>query len=50
MILAAETPLSAHILVEGHTRATAFALVKPSVREVEVLVGYSKDVTNWAWI
>jgi hypothetical protein len=50
MIVAAESPLSRHILVEGHTRATAYAVANPPVDEVEVIVGYSKGLSDWAWL
>jgi len=50
MIIAAESPLSRHVLVEGHTRATAFVLADPPVDEIEVLVGYSPTLTTWRFL
>jgi hypothetical protein len=47
MVLAADSPLSRHIVVEGHNRATAFVIAQPPVEEVEVIVGYSKGVRDW---
>ena len=38
------------ILVEGHTRATAYELAKEFLQdEIEVIVGYSEDLDSWYW-
>jgi hypothetical protein len=49
MILVAEHALAQHIVVEGHTRATAYAIADPPIEEVEVIVGYSKGVRHWGY-
>jgi hypothetical protein len=47
MILVAEHALAQHIVMEGHTRATAYAMAGPPIEEVEAIVGYSKDLRHW---
>lgn len=49
MIVVAETSDAAHVLVEGHTRATAYFLTLPPNGEVEVIAGYSPTVSGWAF-
>ena len=38
-----------HILLEGNTRAAAFALSLPPDNEIEVIAGYSPGVAGWHW-
>jgi len=45
-LIAAEAEGGSLILIEGHSRATAYALEEP-VRAVEVLVGSSPSMSGW---
>lgn len=47
LILAAETKESVPIIMEGHTRATAYVRVLPADAEVEALLGVSKSLSQW---
>lgn len=47
-LILAETTAPALILIEGHTRATAYALQAPA-RPIEVLVGSSPEWGRWAF-
>jgi hypothetical protein len=47
MILVAEHALAQHIILEGHTRATGYALANSPIEEVEAIVGYSKGLPHW---
>jgi hypothetical protein len=49
LILAAETEESVPIIVEGHTRATAYVRALPGDEEVEALLGVSQGLPNWKW-
>lgn len=38
------------ILLEGHTRATAYELAKDYLQdEIEIIVGYSEGLGSWSW-
>jgi hypothetical protein len=47
LIALARTPDSAHVLLEGNTRATAYVLTFTSETEVEVIAGYSPRIAEW---
>jgi hypothetical protein len=49
LILAAETKESVPIIMEGHTRATAYVRVLPADAEVEALLGVSKSLSQWVF-
>jgi len=50
LILVSKNKNNDLILVEGHTRATAYELAKDFLQEeIEVIVGYSKDLESWVW-
>jgi hypothetical protein len=49
-LIATATDKSAqHVLVEGHTRATAYVRVLERETEVEVIVGYAPAITGWLY-
>jgi hypothetical protein len=47
LIAVAESPDKTHILVEGHKRATAYFRTPPPDSQVEMIVGYSPNVSGW---
>jgi hypothetical protein len=49
LIAAAVSETSPHILIEGHTRATAFVRALNPDDEVEVIVGYSAGLPAWTY-
>jgi len=50
LILAGRGDASALVLVEGHSRATAYALASADLPDaIEVIVGLSPDMGNWHW-
>jgi hypothetical protein len=49
MIVVAEGPNRRHVLLEGHTRATAYALALEDDAEVQTLAGYSPQISGWVW-
>jgi hypothetical protein len=49
MILVADSPGGQLVLVEGHTRATAYFLTSAPPDEIEVLAGYSASMAHWAF-
>lgn len=49
LIFAGESSTSGLVLVEGHTRATAYVLELPAEAEIEVIVGSSGAMRSWAF-
>jgi hypothetical protein len=49
LVAAAVSETSPHILIEGHTRATAFVRAMNPDDEVEVIVGYSAALPTWGF-
>lgn len=49
IIAAATGESSQHVLVEGHTRATAYLRALRPEDEIEVIVGYAPDVDGWLY-
>lgn len=49
MIAVAEAPDAAHVLLEGHSRATAYFLTLPPGEEIEMIAGYSPAMSSWAF-
>ncbi len=50
LILVSKNKKDDLILVEGHTRATAYELAKDYLQdEIEVIVGYSEGLGSWIW-
>lgn len=50
LILASKNRRSELILIEGHVRATAYELTKDYLPdEIEIIAGYSEDLSNWIW-
>lgn len=47
MIVVAEAPDARHVLFEGHTRATAYVRTLSDDDEVEVIAGYSPQISDW---
>lgn len=50
LIFASRDTLSGLVLIEGHTRATAYILEKGSMPdEIKVIVGISQEIINWQY-
>lgn len=50
LILVSKNKKDDLILIEGHTRATAYELAKDYLKdEIEVIVGYSEGLGSWIW-
>jgi len=47
IIAAAESASAVHILAEGHTRATAYVRALDVDDEIEVIIGYSTNLSGW---
>jgi hypothetical protein len=47
LIAVAPEPAASHVLLDGNTRAIAYARVFPGEDEIEVLVGYHEAVVRW---
>lgn len=47
LILVAESQESDHVILEGHTRATAYVRALPPDAEVEVIAGYAPEMSAW---
>jgi hypothetical protein len=49
LILVAEAEANEHVILEGHTRATAYAIAKPQV-EIAAIVGYAPSLQGWLFL
>jgi len=49
LIVAAETEESVPVIVEGHTRATAYLRALKATTEVEAIMGLSPRISEWHW-
>lgn len=48
IIIVAEEPSGQHVIVEGHTRATAYCLALGATDEIEAIAGYSPRMKEWS--
>jgi len=49
IIATAESVDGPYVLLEGHSRATAYARACGQDETLDLIVGYSTDVSGWAW-
>ena len=50
VIAAAEGVESIHVLVEGHSRATAYVRALRPEKTIEIIAGYVADLKRWRWL
>lgn len=50
LILVSRNKKDKAILIEGHTRATAYQIARNYLHdEIEAIIGYSEDLVRWIW-